>query len=205
MNRSERIKNHGAKKMLITGLGGILLLTVVGLAQAQEGVEYGVRLAVDGQNYELVMKPVTTPRPDMTLTAQFTLKVPHATGVQRFEMVVEDHNGWTEVSRIDAPKESPEFDYISMAYNNPNAAANAFTWQANEEQIVLRFANSGACLGAVSLMPNDDVFNQLPNSVHTNPGNQFTNLGWGNVGTNHFVGIYGEAADCTKVETTSQS
>ena len=59
------------------------------------------------------------------------------------------------------------------------------------------FANTGACLGGVALLDNaHDPFNTQPNSVNTNPGNQFANLGWGAADANNYAGNYGCPALC---------
>jgi hypothetical protein len=43
-------------------------------------------------------------------------------------------------------------------------------------------------------MGNNDVFNQLPNSVGTNPGNDFVNFGWSM--SNAYTGNYGGNVTC---------
>ncbi|MDD5395364.1 MAG: hypothetical protein PHE17_20260 [Thiothrix sp.] len=52
--------------------------------------------------------------------------------------------------------------------------------------------------GQVPLMANSDPFNTAPNSANTNPGNQFTNLGWGAVSENNYKGNYGVPVVCPK-------
>jgi hypothetical protein len=80
------------------------------------------------------------------------------------------------------------------------ANPGAFAWEANNETEVFTFKNQAACLGSATLINNTtDPFNQLPNSKNTNPGNSFTNLGWGSSSDNNYKGNYGEdvAADCS--------
>lgn len=43
-------------------------------------------------------------------------------------------------------------------------------------------------------MNNNDPFNQLPNSADTNPGNEFSNIGW--IGGNMYTGNYGTSISC---------
>jgi hypothetical protein len=74
--------------------------------------------------------------------------------------------------------------------------ADGFDWQAGQEQQVISFSSAGSCFGEVSIMESSDPFNQQPNSVNTNPGNQFTNIGWGKVSENNYLGNYGKSVVC---------
>ncbi len=51
----------------------------------------------------------------------------------------------------------------------------------------------------MALLENSDPFSQLPNSVNTNPGNEFTNVGW--LGGNAYTGNYGGAVQCETAAT----
>ena len=141
---------------------------------ATQGIAY--KLILTGNTYELYMRPDMTPSaPNLTLTAQVTIKVPHGTGLDRF--VIADLQSavlgtiWAASSRVDAPTEAPGFDYLSFVVDFPGGDRSIFKWTANQEIKLFSFKNSGACLGALSLIDNDtDPFNKLPNSVGTNPG-----------------------------------
>ncbi|PID33938.1 MAG: hypothetical protein CR976_02995 [Thiotrichales bacterium] len=82
---------------------------------------------------------------------------------------------------------------------NPSPA-NAFAWQGGEEIEVFSFVNTGECLGPVALLDNNNdpfvtpVNNGGRNSMGTNPGNSFSNLGWD--AGNNYGGNYGGSADC---------
>jgi hypothetical protein len=150
------------------------------------------------------MRPtVNATGPALTLTAQVTLKVPHTTGADRFLVagMVSNVAGteWTESSRIDAPIEDINADYISFTLAFPNGNHQAIAWQAHEEIKLFSFVNAGTCQGAVGLLSNGDPFTSdivagRINSANTNPGNQIDvlNLGEGNL----YNGNYGSTADC---------
>lgn len=162
-------------------------------------VYYRIHWDSTDQRYHVYMYPGSVPSPNMSLTSQVTLKVPHATETDSFTAsgIKTNVSGaiWTESSRVNAPNEDVSADYLSFNMNLTNA--NLLDWQSGKELEVFSFANSHACLGDVSLMNNlTDPFNTLPNSAGTNPGNQFTNIGWGSASINNYAGNYGCAATC---------
>jgi hypothetical protein len=163
-------------------------------------LSYKIALAEDGKTYQVVMKPSATPKPDISLTGQVTLKTPHDSSfkVTGLTSTIEGSN-WVEASRVDAPKEDAKHDYISFSFVGlQGASARNYAWEEGKEQVIFSFQNEGGCVDDVTLMANDDAFNANPNSANTNPGNQFTNLGWGSVNENHYAGNYGDAIVCKK-------
>lgn len=169
-------------------------------AFADPVLNYKIALADDGKSYEVWMKPSVTPKPDISLSGQLTLKVPHKAKFKPVNVVAGVEGAdWIEASRVDAPKEDPKHDYISFSYIGAqgNSAQN-YDWTANEELLVFSFANDKGCVEGVQIMPNDDPYNVPNNSQQTNPGNQFTNLGWGAVGENNFKEVYGDSPKCLK-------
>ncbi len=169
-------------------------------AAATDILTYKIALAEDGKTYQVMMKPSVTPKPDISLTGQVTIKAPHDSGfaVTSLTSAVEGAN-WVEASRVDAPKEDAKSDYISFSFVGlQGASARNYNWEAGKEQVVFSFQNADGCVDGVSLMAKDDAFNAAPNSANTNPGNQFTNLGWGSVSDNHYAGNEGEAISCKK-------
>ncbi len=168
------------------------------VAAATAILTYKLALAEDGKTYQVIMKPSVTPKPDISLTGQVTIKAPHDSGfkVTGLNSAVEGSN-WVEASRVDAPKEDTKSDYISFSFVGlQGASARNYNWEAGKEQVVFSFQNEGGCVDGVALMANDDAFNAAPNSANTNPGNQFTNLGWGAVSENHYAGNEGDAISC---------
>ncbi|MCB1639222.1 MAG: hypothetical protein KDI15_10280, partial [Thiothrix sp.] len=186
----------------------VLLMTANSAWAANEVLDYTIRWSTADNRYHVYMTPTETPSPDSSMTAQVTILVPSGTGSDYFTVsnltsAVSGAN-WADNSRSDAPVENPTHDYISFAlvYNSP---ASSFQWQAGQETEVFSFANTNSCLGPVSLIDSTDPF--MPenstqgssagsNSLGTNPGNQFTNMGWGDGSSNNYRQNYGTAADC---------
>lgn len=205
-NKSVRhlIALTGAIAIAVAAGSAIAKDKAVSAAQAEAAsaqvLEYKLALAEDGKTYQVIMKPSVAPKPDISLTGQVTLKTPHDSSfkVSGLTSTVEGSN-WVEASRVDAPKEDAAHDYISFSFvGSQGASARNYAWEADKEQVIFSFQNEGGCVDGVSLMANDDAFNTAPNSANTNPGNQFTNLGWGSVSENHYAGNYGEAITCKK-------
>ena len=139
------------------------------------------RQSAGNDRYEVYLRPKLTPAaPNLTLTAQITLKVPHGSGTNNFTLsnVKSGVTGtaWAATLRINAPAEGSTTDYISFELSFPGGDYQAFHWQANQEVKVFSFQNKGPCLGSVTLLTNTDPF-MPPNSVGTNPGNQITIMG----------------------------
>ena len=167
---------------------------------AAKVLEYKLSLAEDGKTYQLMMKPSATPKPDLSLTGQVTLKVPHDAHfkVTNLTSPIEGSN-WVEASRVEAPAEDANSDYISFSFVGlQGSSARNYAWTADKEQVIFSFENEAGCVDGVSIMANDDAFNVSPNSANTNPGNQFTNLGWGSVSDNNYKGNYGDPIACPK-------
>lgn len=193
------------KQAVIKGVG-LLLVAQSGytLAAPTEGVEFQLKWDATNSVYRVFIRPVSTPVPDLTASAQVTLRVPHADVPDRFTVsnITSAHTGvsWADSSKVFAPTEDTSVDYISFTANISNA--QAFAWKAGVEQEVFSFKNTGKCLGPVSIINNDtDPFNKLPNSAGTNPGNEFSNVSWPDL--NDYVGNYGTAADCTATTPTN--
>lgn len=180
----------------------LLMQASLGALAAEGGVEYRVAWDASDTRYHVYMRPTSTPSPDLSLTAQVTLRVPHATGANQFRMTdIQSKTGtsWSLGSHVTAPPENPSVDYLSFVFTPVDV--KAFTFKAGEEQEVFSFKNPGPCLGKVELMDNaTDPFNQPPanpkNSTNTNPNNQFANAGWGSTDDNDYLGNYGPAASC---------
>ncbi len=191
------IQNKTSYLGLLLGLGLSLAANSV---FAEPVLEYKVALSDDGNSYEVWMRPSATPKPNISLTGQLTLKVPHEAQFKPTKVVAGVEGAdWIEASRVDAPKEDPKHDYISFSYIGAqgNSSQN-YEWTANEELLVFSFVNEKGCVNGVSIMADTDPFNVANNSQQTNPGNQFTNLGWGAVGENNFKGVYGDQPKCLK-------
>ena len=198
------MKQYYTKIVMFIGLLSLVIApSRVLAAQNTEGIAF--RIAYTNGVYEVYMRPSQNATgPALTLTAQVTVKVPHATGADRFLVTnlasAVAGSEWAETSRVDAPEEDTTADYISFTVAFPEGNHQALAWQANQEIKVFSFANQGACLGATALLENSDPFNSDIasgdiNSANTNPGNQIDvmNLGDGNL----YTGNYGSAANCS--------
>lgn len=181
------------------------LLMSNGAWAASEVLDYNIRWNTADERYYVYMKPSETPTVDRSMTGQVTILVPHASGSQRFLVnTLSSHVSgvtWTQNSRVDEPEENINTDYLSFTFTTTRS--DAFGWQAGQELKVFSFINNGACIGPVSLLNNDTdpfiipVNNGGENSEQTNPGNQFSNLGWAElVGDNNYRANYGDVADC---------
>lgn len=188
------------------GLSASVFLLVGNSALAAQTLEYSIRWDTSDDRYHVYMKPTITPSPkDLSMTGQVTILVPHPQNNEAAFLVHDPQSAivntiWSNDSRVDAPSENTQYDYISFSLKA--ITPNAFNWQAGEEQEVFHFGNGGDCIGPVKLINNQtDPFNAPilaggQNSAATNPGNQFTNLGWGGADENHYLGNYGSSADC---------
>lgn len=166
-------------------------------------LEYTVRRSTTDGRYHVYMRPTMDPSSgaDYSLTGQITLTVPHGTGTNRFTIPAGSLTShinnvvWAQTSRTDAPTENATVDYLSFTFT-PYGTQD-FQWKKNVEVEVFSFDNSASCEGFVDVMENDDPFTAFPNSVNTQPSNQFTNLGWGPSTANNYLGNYGDPANCS--------
>ena len=190
------------KQAVIKGVVALLFTQAGQAFAATEGIEFSIRW--DGTNslYKVYMRPISTPSPDVSTTAQVTVRVPHAEIPDRFVVssITPKHTGviWANNSKVYAPTENANYDYLSFTANISDS--RIFKWEAGVEQEVFSFANTGKCLGPVTLIVNKtDPFDIEKNSSGTNPGNEFSNLSWAADSStlSAYVGNYGTAADCT--------
>lgn len=169
--------------------------------ETASGLYYELTLNESGDGYQVSGIPTSTPDIDISLTGQVTIKVPHSNDPdKRFTTAAVtshvENIQWLEHSRADSPTEDEQFDYISFSFISGKATPTAFHWQQDKAQALFSFKNNGPCLGDVELIADDDAFNQLPNSIGTNPGNHFSNLGWGGLSRNHYLGNRSESVAC---------
>lgn len=81
---------------------------------------------------------------------------------------------WEQNAYVSAPEENPSKNYISFGLiaNDP-----AIELVEGKETLLFTFkAKDGACPDELYLISNDDPFNNLPNSVNSNPGNDLSVL-----------------------------
>ena len=189
------MKTTSQKLLKALQIATVALLTVAA-TDAAAGVKFRIVYNATNSNYVVYMKPDTVPNPDILLSSQITFVAPHS-ATQPFQITnlksAVTNVNWMQHSRVDAPVENTAADYISIGYY-ANGVTPKFNWVANTEKKILTFTSPQGCVAGLKLMANSDPFNQLPNSVDTNPGNEFTNLSWGM--NNAYTGNYGTAVTC---------
>ena len=172
-------------------------------AAPTEGVEYSIRWDGTSGLYRVYIRPVATPAaPDIPISAQVTIRVPHAELPNQFTIpstgITAAHTewAWPITSKTQAPPESSTFDYFSFTASVPNSASRDVGWQAGVEQEVFSFKNTGKCLGSISIINNgtDPIIGGVSS---LNAGNEFSHNSW--AGENDYLGNYGSTAeaDCT--------
>ncbi len=199
------------KQAVSRGVALLVLLPAAHTAFAgvAGNVEYRVAWNQTDSRYHVYVRPTTTPTPDLSMTGQVTLRVPHATGTSKFtvkDIQPKSGTSWSLSSEVFAPTEDKATDYLSFSFTPIDV--RAFAFKAGVEQEAFSFKNAGPCMGSVALMNNKtDPFNQpadaTNNSAGTNPGNQFANAGWGATDDNDYSGNYGTAAECSGTSTTN--
>jgi len=187
----------------IVCLTGVAFLTFSNNLIANDNgfLDYRLALSKDGQTYEVWMRPTSTPKPDLSLSGQVTLKVPHAAEFKAINVSSSLKGAdWIEASRTNAPEEAPNFDYVSFSFvgMQGNASESSYVWIKDKEQLVFSFENEAGCIDDVQIIRADDPFNVENNSSNTNPGNHFANVGWGSLNNNHFRKVYGDSLKCSK-------
>lgn len=185
-------------KQTLSLIAGAVLVSLSTSALANPVLDYKITMAEDGETYQVWMRPDVTPSNDLSLSGQVTIKVPNAAklNIVKVENPIEGVE-WIEASRVNAPPEDEASDYISMSFIGVNDT-KGFGWEAEKETLVFAFKTDVGCVDGVALMDDEDPFNVKGNSHNTNPGNQFTNLGWGSIGSNNYKMNYGGAVSCSK-------
>lgn len=184
---------------------GIALLALAIASPSVAGVKFRISHDASSKEYVVYMTPDTVPSPDMVLSSQVTLRVPHGLDKTRFNIdtltsAVTGIN-WVNHSRVDAPAESPEADYLSFGLLYSGGKPPPFGWQAGKEKRIFSFTSAVGCVAGVALLDNYDPFSQLPNSANTNPGNEFSNIGW--LSGNSYTGNYGKPITCGTVPSSA--
>ena len=174
------------------------ILALSGFIDAAEaGVKFRLSYEANSSEYVVYMTTDSVPSPDMILSSQVTVVVPHQAdtpfSVTNINSAIKNVT-WVDHSRVDAPTENTNNDYLSFGLFYQGATPPKFNWAANQEKRIFSFTSNNGCVSGVKLLANNDPFNQLPNSVDTNPGNEISNLGW--AGGNMYTGNIGDVIQC---------
>ncbi len=142
---------------------------------AQPALEVKLQL-LEANKWGVFVRPtpdplnVINPGPlTITGTAQVTVVMPTAfawTGLQSI-------NGtWAANATVDAPVENDTRKYVSFGLLNDFPH---ITYISGEETLLFTFLKTGVCPDSMYIIDNNnDPFNVLPNSVNSNPGNEFS-------------------------------
>lgn len=193
------MNNTTQRTLSRTVKAAVFTLLALGSLEASASVRFRVGYEPAANDYAVYMTPDSTPKPDILLSAQITLVVPHGAesgtsfSLENISSEVQGVN-WIDNSRVNAPSENPASDYISLAYYFSGSKIPPFGWTAGQEKKILTFTSNQGCVSGVKIIDNTDPFVHLPNSAGTNPGNDFMNIGWST--SNAYVGNYGEGVTC---------
>lgn len=136
-----------------------------------------LQLLEDGETYGVFVKPDATISPTLTTitgSAQVTVVAP-----MDFQWSnLQSHGGtWTQNSGMENPIENPGFQYWSfgLVIDNPQ-----IQYVSGEETLLFTFEKNGPCPDTMYIIDNEtDPFAQLPNSIFSNPGNEFSVIDFG--------------------------
>ncbi|MEZ4934958.1 MAG: T9SS type A sorting domain-containing protein [Saprospiraceae bacterium] len=116
---------------------------------------------------------------------------------------------WDDNSRIDAPEEAPDFDYISFALQISSGVAYP-EYEVGVPLPLFSFKNAYGCTagngssGVISIIDNDNDPFMPPNSANANIGNALSVLGGSSFGGYGFSGLYnGGSVSCDPENPTS--
>ncbi len=105
----------------------------------------------------------------ITGTAQVTVVMPKNypwTGLQNVS------GTWAANAYVDGPMENPTKSYVSFGLLNDSPHIN---YVAGQETLLFKFKRTTACPDSIYIIKNaTDPFSQLPNSVNSNPNNEFS-------------------------------
>ncbi len=105
---------------------------------------------------------------------------------------------WQVNATVTAPNEAPEKVYVSVGFITDNPK---IIYHPEYETLLFSFKLSGAGQGQPKLLQNGtDPFDQLPNSLNTNPGNELSAIDFGVTPTGfyYFSGTYtDDQVECT--------
>lgn len=180
-----------------------LLTTLFALAlvPAFSQIKLQIEVLPDNETYQVSFVSDVTYSPPLNLLAssQITIRVPHGLCENRFvveDLTVVGGGNWNS-TRVDAPVESPSWDYIFFGLSQ---ASPDYMFQQGATLPILTFKNgANFCAHQVEIIDNiTDPF-LPPNSTNTNIANSIVVLGGGI--NNLFDGVINDGiVDCLPVE-----
>lgn len=178
------------KKPFFTTLGLIMIMTLTSKAQVLFNLSYDK--VQDWYVLSIIPLQTYVLPESLTGSAQVTIKTLtgkfHPIDLKSLYPGLE----WEFNSDAKAPKEAPDFDYLSFALKNPGLLH--LPYREGVEIPLFAFRNEFGCNGPVALVDNlKDPF-MAPNSQNVNIGNTIVILGYG---AHAYAGIKGDGiVDC---------
>lgn len=197
------------KKLHLFLLSAFFFMTANMNAQFEFKIDYDF----DEERYTVSVIPLDTYEDPMNITSdgQVTIKAPTNKFIPVEIQSLLSGMTWEANSRIDAPEEAPNHDYISFALQISGGVAYP-NYQKDVEMPLFTFKNAYGCQagGAPSdaiiriIDNNEDPF-MPPNSANANIGNSLSVLGAGQSGNAYgYAGLYnGGAVSCDPASPTS--
>ena len=181
---------------------------------SQAQFEFKIDYDFDTELYVVSVIPqasYTEPQ-NITSDGQVTIKAPTNKFIPVEIQSILDGMTWEANSRIDAPEEAPDYDYISFALQITGGVAYP-EYKEGEELALFSFKNAYGCQAGtgnpsdamIAIVDNDaDIF-MPPNSANANIGNSLSVLGAGTTGNGYgYAGLYnGGAVSCDPQNPTS--
>lgn len=166
----------------------VLFLFLFANKPANAQVQFKLQWLPDSTAWGVFARPepgVKIPKFTIIGSGQVTIVTPPGS---RFFDLRSFSGTWEQNAYVATPKENPNGDYISFGMMT---ADPPIVLQDGEETLLFTFkAKEGQYPEWMYLMPDDDPFNQLPNSQNSNPGNDITALDPGTAIIYSFTGIY---------------
>lgn len=176
--------------------------------------EFKIDYNFEEERYTISVIPEATYTEPNNITSdgQVTIKAPTNKFIP--VEVVSELQGmiWEANSRIDAPDEAPDVDYVSFALQITGGMAYP-EYKEGVELKLFSFKNAYGCFGGtddpsdaiISIVNNVDDEFMPPNSANANVGNSLSVLGAGTAGNGYgFAGLYnGGSVSCDPANPTS--
>jgi Secretion system C-terminal sorting domain len=157
---------------------------------AQPAMKFKLKLMPDGERWGVYVKPFeVTPTNTITASGQVTVVMPKHYG---WNSQVNVSGIWSANGVVHGPVENPTRSYIMFGFQ---AEATPIIYKAGVETLLFTFKGDGTCPDSLYLIDNEtDPYNILPNSDHSNPGNEITVFDIGTIEYYEYAGNYAQSS-----------
>ena len=192
----------------------LLLAAIFTTANLNAQFQFKIDFNFDTERYTVSVIPQATYVEPQNITSdgQVTIKVPTNKFIPVEIKSELDGMHWEANSRIDAPEEAPDHDYVSFALQITGGVAYP-EYLEDEALPLFSFKNAYGCNGGtgnledaiISIVDNEKDPFMPPNSANANIGNALSVLGAGSAGDGYgYAGLYnGGAVSCDPENPTS--